>query len=549
MTMKNIIFTICLVIFSLNSVGALKSAGKLSSSLTGKTFSASLQEGFHFNEKAPNAIHGGDTEILPTKTDKRSIQFSLSSKNQKINPQSATAHLFVCDDANTYCETHRIALTQTKQPQLAEKKMTGDELQTHEDFNKALKKAKKENKIVLLDFSARWCPGCVRYEKEVFVKPEFQKLKTEVVFLKIDVDLFKNFALTEKFKIQGIPTMIAVNSKGQEIDRFVDFKPWEELQNFAASAKQDAHLAGDILKIAESADEKTKLQIGRKLLAMDRYSESITVFAQMKQPPPEIWSAKVSAAKKQFKENAENKSNYINTLKQAIDSEPKGTRSLAWRTQLIPFLPEGSEEAKKVLSEGKKTVQLLLTDEAQLKQAMQTESPGEFLGFEKMLVAQLGVDLLDEAKSSEAELAKMWDQAVSVSQSYEISPNQEGPALRYLIFLSAAKKYELAEKWADQLIAQHPGNLDLPRRKMRILLGLNKPDEAIKTGEAILSQSEGRNQFWVAESLAKAYLAAKKNLDAKKLLQAYLAREEMQSEKMKSTRTSFEKLLEESSKN
>ena len=37
-------------------------------------------------------------------------------------------------------------------------------------------KAKKEKRLILADFSARWCPGCVRLENEVLGSREFKKL-------------------------------------------------------------------------------------------------------------------------------------------------------------------------------------------------------------------------------------------------------------------------------------------------------------------------------------------------------------------------------------
>ncbi|MFN8945470.1 MAG: hypothetical protein ACK5WZ_12705, partial [Pseudobdellovibrionaceae bacterium] len=389
-------------------------------------------------------------------------------------------------------------------------------------------------------------PGCVRFEKEVFPTQKFRELKKSVVFLKVDVDLFKNFQLAERFKLQGIPTIVALNANGEEINRMLDFKPFPELEKFIQTAKENPTTADGLIAAATQATDTYKLEIGKKLLAMNRYSASEMVFAQIKPEPSEIWTSRVELIKQKFEKDPTEKSAYIEILKQALDAEPEGTRSLAWRTELIPLLDEKSKLWSQIIAEGKSVLQILLTDDIKLKKAFMTDSAGEFVGFEKMLVAQLGIDLLDKAKASPSEVEALWNQAVSVSEAYQIAPDHAGPALRYLIFLSAAKKFDQAEKWADQLLSKDPQNLDILRRKMRILMGLNKVDDAIKLGEKIIAKSEGRNQFWVAESLAKAYLAAKKQIDAKKLLQAYLARSEMKVEKMKSTKDNFEKLLAES---
>ncbi|MFN7905030.1 MAG: thioredoxin fold domain-containing protein [Pseudobdellovibrionaceae bacterium] len=549
--------TVMISNFDMTSVAQadMKSAGSLTSAVKGKTFTARLKSGFHFNEKAPNHLSIDDMEIEPKKIEKNRIEFSfMKIEKQASQWGHASAQLYVCDDANTFCETHSVSLKpllknsaqqNTKAP-VPVTETSDPKSKLNPEFDAALRKAEIENKIVILDFSARWCPGCVRFEKEVFPTQKFRELKKSVVFLKVDVDLFKNFQLAERFKLQGIPTIVALNANGEEINRMLDFKPFPELEKFIQTAKENPTTADGLIAAATQATDTYKLEIGKKLLAMNRYSASEMVFAQIKPEPSEIWTSRVELIKQKFEKDPTEKSAYIEILKQALDAEPEGTRSLAWRTELIPLLDEKSKLWSQIIAEGKSVLQILLTDDVKLKKAFMTDSAGEFVGFEKMLVAQLGIDLLDKAKASPSEIEALWNQAVSVSEAYQIAPDHAGPALRYLIFLSAAKKFDQAEKWADQLLSKDPQNLDILRRKMRILMGLNKVDDAIKLGEKIIAKSEGRNQFWVAESLAKAYLAAKKQIDAKKLLQAYLARSEMKVEKMKSTKDNFEKLLAES---
>ena len=169
---------------------------------------------------------------------------------------------------------------------------------------------------------------------------------------------------------------------------------------------------------------------------------------------------------------------------------------------------------------------------------------GEFIGFEKMLVAEEWVDFLENAKSSDQEMQQAWDQAVKMSENYKISPRNAGVGLRYLIFLTAAKQYAKAESWADEILKQNPRNLDVLRRKMKILNAQNKNLEAIKIGERIITESEGRNQFWVAELLAKSYLATNKNQEAKKLLSAFVTRKELDNENMKTVKQSLEEMFQ-----
>lgn len=96
------------------------------------------------------------------------------------------------------------------------------------DYDDAVKKAKAENKQVLMDFTGSdWCGWCIKLKKEVFDTPEFQKYAAEnLVLLEVDFPRNKpqtpkekkdNEKLAEKYKIEGYPTIIVLNDKEKQI--------------------------------------------------------------------------------------------------------------------------------------------------------------------------------------------------------------------------------------------------------------------------------------------------------------------------------------------
>ncbi len=96
------------------------------------------------------------------------------------------------------------------------------------DLNKAIELAVKENKSVLVEFTGSdWCPPCIAMRKNVFSKKEFTAAATknfvlvELDFPKRDKELAeKNQPHAEKFKIEGFPTVVLLDSKGSEFTRF-----------------------------------------------------------------------------------------------------------------------------------------------------------------------------------------------------------------------------------------------------------------------------------------------------------------------------------------
>jgi thiol:disulfide interchange protein len=97
------------------------------------------------------------------------------------------------------------------------------------DLDKAIAQAKAENKSVLVEFTGSdWCPPCIAMRKNVFSKEEFIKAASkkfvlvELDFPKSDKELSKkNQPLVEKFRIEGFPTVVLLDSDGKEFTRFI----------------------------------------------------------------------------------------------------------------------------------------------------------------------------------------------------------------------------------------------------------------------------------------------------------------------------------------
>lgn len=88
----------------------------------------------------------------------------------------------------------------------------------NEGYEQALLKAKQENKPVFVDFFATWCGPCKQLEKTVFIDPEV-KAYYDKHFVCVRVDVDKEPKLAQKYRVQSIPTLIFLNSKGKEIRR------------------------------------------------------------------------------------------------------------------------------------------------------------------------------------------------------------------------------------------------------------------------------------------------------------------------------------------
>ncbi|MBO0938130.1 thioredoxin family protein [Fibrella sp. HMF5335] len=91
-------------------------------------------------------------------------------------------------------------------------------------FDEVLKQAKKENKLVLLDFWATWCAPCHRLDRLTFTDGALgDYVNNKFVPYRVNIDDFSGMDLVEKYKVGAYPTMLVLNASGAEIRRLTGF--------------------------------------------------------------------------------------------------------------------------------------------------------------------------------------------------------------------------------------------------------------------------------------------------------------------------------------
>lgn len=82
----------------------------------------------------------------------------------------------------------------------------------------AKERANRENKLLILEFTAKWCLPCQYMEKNVFRNQDVQKFSEQhAIIFKVDIDEDKN--LKAEFNIEALPTIIIMKASGQVLSR------------------------------------------------------------------------------------------------------------------------------------------------------------------------------------------------------------------------------------------------------------------------------------------------------------------------------------------
>ena len=98
------------------------------------------------------------------------------------------------------------------------------------DLNKAQSQARSEKKALLVNFTGSdWCGWCIRLQREVFSKAEFDGYaRKNLVLVEVDFPQRKaqseaqrraNMALAQRFSVEGYPTLVVLDNSGKELGR------------------------------------------------------------------------------------------------------------------------------------------------------------------------------------------------------------------------------------------------------------------------------------------------------------------------------------------
>ena len=93
-------------------------------------------------------------------------------------------------------------------------------------FANAMKQAKKEKKIIMVDYYTTWCKWCKELDRNTYSSDELGKYADDnIISLKLDAEKGEGSTLAKGSGISGFPTIIFYNADGKEIHRVVGYKP------------------------------------------------------------------------------------------------------------------------------------------------------------------------------------------------------------------------------------------------------------------------------------------------------------------------------------
>jgi len=92
-------------------------------------------------------------------------------------------------------------------------------------FKEILALAQKTGKLVMIDFYTEACGWCKVLEDSTFRDPEVIEFSQNFINMRVDAFKREGAELCKRFRVRGFPTVLFLDSTGEEIDRIMGFRP------------------------------------------------------------------------------------------------------------------------------------------------------------------------------------------------------------------------------------------------------------------------------------------------------------------------------------
>jgi thioredoxin-related protein len=97
-----------------------------------------------------------------------------------------------------------------------------DEIVYIDNLRTAKAMAAQEGKLILIDFTAKWCTNCKMLEEYTLTNPDVvDYIKGHYLPVKVNVDDFDGMDLKNQYQVGNLPTLMVLDSKGVLLDRHV----------------------------------------------------------------------------------------------------------------------------------------------------------------------------------------------------------------------------------------------------------------------------------------------------------------------------------------
>jgi thiol-disulfide isomerase/thioredoxin len=462
-------------------------------------------KGHHFNLQAPQSC----------------ADFAFASKSPRVlrcqitEPGTHAIAASVCDDAKSYCKFAKFSVI-AKAPKgwkRGESVVKAERAAPKGDHRaipgfidndpaEALARAKREKKLLLIDFYGIWCPPCNMLDEYVYGTDRFQEASNDFVRVALDADAPLSFEWKARFKVGGYPTVVVADAELNEIGRSVGYTP---LGAYLKWLDEQRALRGEPIAKALKAEPTParRKRIGEWRYGRKEYAEAVALLEKKNET---YWYAKWKIAQKEGDKKAQTAA-LLEILNRFPDEVSFGPRVLDLA---------GVDE-----SAGKERIDAAI---ASLRRWRKSPKLGETgYGADDLFDYEADLHKLrGDEKSAKAAYRKGAEYCEALARKSPLGVARAANMSR-AYFLRVAGDVEQAKKVYEKLASAYANEFTFNYNYASTLNKLKEYEKAYRYAEKAEANAYGDNWLRSVHLKAKIELALKRTGDAKRTLESGLA--------------------------
>ena len=149
----------------------------------------------------------------------------------------------------------------------------------NKDLKKAFESAQKNKKPVVLKFTATWCGTCTQMHKGPLADKGIRRSLKSLNAIALDVDQYK--ALTKRYRIQGLPTLLFMSPSGVIFKRTELFVKKDTLKTLLSKAEKESKaIEAELskLKTAAQANPEEREALAKFFTKHENLEEAAQVY-------------------------------------------------------------------------------------------------------------------------------------------------------------------------------------------------------------------------------------------------------------------------------